>query len=189
MKLSFLNNILLAGRIILPAILCFLFNYLGNGYDHFEIIIIPFSLLIVLPNFDKIKLNIFKTLVLSLLFSCITFFASILLPLGIGYPIEFLLKLNNTSENLSEFIFKLIAIISYCIISPAIIFFWHKKLFIILKNGLTKKITFLTYIVLIVTLFAIEIKASLAIASWQFIMVLALQLRLYKDELKTLSLG
>jgi hypothetical protein len=177
------NYILLFIKILLPPIICFLCNYLGDGYNHFEIIIVPFSLLIVLPNLNKRKKGIVKTLILSLIFSFLTFFASILIPLGIGYPIEFLFTLNKVEPNLSEFIFKLIGIISYCIISPFIIFFWYKKLFIIPISKYTKGMSYLTLSLLTITLFIIEISGSLAIAVWQFIMVLALQLILYKKQI------
>jgi hypothetical protein len=43
--------------------------------------------------------------------------------------------------------------------------------------------SYLTFLLLTITLFIIEISGSLAIAVWQFIVVLALQLILYKKEI------
>lgn len=177
-KTKTLHSVILTAKILLPAVFCFLCNYLLNGYDNLEVVLIPFTLLIVLPNLNHTKYNITKTIILVALCTILSFAASILISLGIGYPIEFFMNLNDVSENTSELIFKFVSIISYCFISPAIIFYWHRKLFVTSKY--TKVIYLVTCVALTIALFMIDIKASLAIALWQLIMMLALQFSIYQ---------
>lgn len=192
--MSKLNNIVLLLKIFIPPTLSFFINYWGDGYNHFEIIIIPFSLLIILPNIDKVKMNIIKTLILSLIFTTLTFFVSILIFLGIGQSLEYIMNLNNIEDDVSTIMFIIVGIISYCIIPPAIIFFWQEKLLIIPKSKLNKIITYSTFIVLSVTLtlfLTIDINtntvgSSKTIAIWQFITVIALQIILYQKDIQSL---
>lgn len=185
------NNFLLVGRIILPGILCFLFNYLGNGYDHFEIIIIPFAILIVIFNKIKMKYNFIATLIISLILSFITFNASILLYLGIGYPIEYLLSISNSKEFATEFIYKIIAILSYSVFPLILIFYWHSKLFNMSKANFRKHIKYMAFLLTSIFVFFCfdfddKIKGSIVISIWQLIIVLALQIILYQKELTLL---
>lgn len=193
MNSSLLKNILLIVRVILPAILCFLFNYLGDGYNHFEIIIIPFAVLIVLFNKVKVKYKFIATLILSLILSFISFNASILLFLGLGYPTEFLLNQVNSKEVVNEFIYKIIAILSYSVLPLILIFYWHSRLFKVSKTNYRKYIKYIAFLLTsIFIFFSFESddknKGSFVISIWQFIVALALQLILYQEELKAILL-
>ena len=181
-----LKNLFLLLKILLPPSICFLMNYFGDGYNHFEIVIIPFALLIVLPNISKAKYNIFLTIILSLILSSITFFASIYIYLGIGYPLEYLFNLYNLSTNVMEIIFNILSIVTFNIISPLLVLFWYKKLFFLDKNKFTKYVLYSTFLTITIALLIIKAKSSLVIAIWQFIMVLSIQLMTYQQELKYL---
>ncbi len=178
------SYILLAIRLLLPAVICSFLNYFLDGYNHFEIILIPFSLSIILFNFHKGSYNFLLTLILTILFSIATLFVSILLGLGIGYPLEFLFHLISLENKISELIFELIATLSYSIFSPFLIFFWYKKLFKVPKNKFTKYVSYFTCVLQIILILSFDIKNSIMIAIWQFVMLLALQLILYQKELK-----
>lgn len=188
MNSSLLKNSLLVGRTIVPAILCFLFNYLGDGYNHFEIIIIPFAVSIVIFNKAKVKYKFITTLIISLILSFITFNVSILFFLGLGYPTEFLLNQINSKEVVNEFIYKTIAIISYSVLPLILIFYWHNRLFKVSKTNYMKYIAFLLTSIIIFFSFKFDDKNkdSFVISIWQFIVVLTLQLILYQNELKEL---
>ena len=175
-------------KILTPATFCFFWNYISDGYNDLEILFLPlpFSILIVLPNISKKRRNFFLILFLSIILSAVTLYASILIFFALGHTVEQMLNSNNIKDGLSEFILKLVGMVSYYIIPPAMIFFWYDKLFYIVKNKFTKSVFFFSFLVFVLAYFTTYNNFSTAIAIWQFIMALALQLILYQEEVKDL---
>lgn len=183
---SIFNDLFLIGRIILPAIICLLFNYLWDGYNHLGIIVIPFAVSIVVFSIDKMRYNTIITLLVLVILSLLLFFGSILLGLGIGFPSEYFLDILNTDDNFNEIIYKIVSIISFSIIPLILAFLVHGKLFKIPSGKFTKYIKCIT-LFLISVLILLQIKnGSLLIGIWEFILAFALQLLIYQKEIRSL---
>ncbi|MCH4824574.1 hypothetical protein ML462_15480 [Gramella lutea] len=167
-------------KIILPAIICFLINYLGDGYDNFLIVIIPFSLLIILCSYHKMKYNFIITFISLIILSFISLYGSILIYLGGSRILE---NLMNLKEGFPELIYGIAYILSFSIFPLILIFYVQEKLFKITKSNFTNYIKGLAFSLLSFLMLMEINNGSLLIGIWQFITVLGTQSFLYQKEL------
>tara|TARA_B100000929_G_C15356143_1_gene369334 strand:+ start:84 stop:650 length:567 start_codon:yes stop_codon:yes gene_type:complete len=177
------KNIAVVIKIVLPAVICFLFNYYGNGYDNIYIVIIPFSLVIALSGISKLKYNFAITLFATTVLSYIILYASIFTYLGLGRSLEFLLNLMNSADEYTMLIFRFIFIFSLSIFPLILIFYIHQRLFEIPKTKLTNYIKTIAFLSLSCLMLLNPNNGSILIGIWQFITLLALQSILYQNEI------
>lgn len=191
MNSSLSKNILLVGRIILPAIMCAfivqfcLTNHIGDYYFW------TFPLIIIFFNIEKTKYNITLSCLLSTILSILVYFLSIIIYGVIFSLIDFLFISRSNSYN---FIFgidinTLRFLIPIAIISPLLMFYCYGILFKIQKSRFDNFVKLGTIILLIaytILLMIFKNKENYLYVGWQFIMALALQLILYQNELKAL---
>ena len=170
-------------KIVLPAIICFLINYLGDGYDDFLIVIIPFSILITLCSYHKLKYNFIITLISLLILSFISLYGSILIYLGVSRILE---NLMSSKESFAESIYSIVYILSFSIFPLVLIFNAQEKLFKITKSNFTNYIKGLAFSSLSFLMLMDINNGSLLIGLWQFITILGLQSFLYQKELISL---
>ncbi|MFK5968981.1 MAG: hypothetical protein QM487_02520 [Candidatus Marithrix sp.] len=178
------NNILLLAKIILPSIICallFIILEFDIGYH-----VLFFSLVIILFNFGKIKYSHTLSFILSAGLSYMVFFVSIALYFGIGYIIMQIIELDKL-DDISIFGYKskqLLLLIPVAIISPILMFLSFQILFKIEKSNYFKIIKWITIIMLsIIGIIRQNFENEYSSIYWQFAMVFALQLILYKKEL------
>ena len=176
MKL-FERNIILFGKLFLPAISCAIsiniFNIIFRDYTYATLIF--FGLIIVLFNFNKLKYNYFISFGISVILSYITFFVAIAINFGIAFIILQLIKLKLINDNYS---------IPFEIISPLLMFKSYQILFEIKKNIFFKIIKWGAIALFIIYGLIFKILDNKYFIFWQFIMALSLQLILYQDEIK-----
>lgn len=185
---SLLNVILLAGRIILPAILsCLLVLCFLGGYKEY-LIIGTFGIAIILFNYGKTKYNYFLSFLISVILSYIVFFLSIVIPGVVGY----IVTLGNSDKKIEGVILgydinALLFLIPTAIVSPLIMFYSYRILFKIEKTSYFNYIKLISVLILVLLgMFQDFYNNNYTYIYWQVIMLLALQLILYQKELEVL---
>jgi len=196
MNSSLLKNILLVGRVILPAILCAFFVFLFEKLEYFKynsiyFVISSFGIITVLLNLKKIKYNIVISLILSLNLCFFVFFVSMAIGGGIFYFLEKIMSFFSLNiEESSNILFNSNNITSIAIIAPLLMFYLYSFILKINRSRFFYITIFSSIVILIVlgltkVLFGNNVKMFIV---WQFIVALALQLILYQEELKAILL-
>ena len=192
MESTFIKKRILISKIFLPTATCFILVYLFQTLDFFKYssfyyTFLSFGILITLFNLNKIRYVITINLISSVSLSFLVFFLSLLIEGGLVYLYEMLLTIFNLDFMKPIAIKQQENIISVAILSPILMFYSYKLLFQI-KNNRSFKITALISIIILLSLRLtnLMIQEIHLFIYWQTIMVLALQLVLYQDELKVL---
>lgn len=184
---SFSSSIKLLLQISIPPIACSMLFFIIDWDISYHVLF--FSLLIVLSNPYKLKYNLPKSIILSIILSFITFSISLGLYLGIGLILMLFMNL----DRLEDYIFMgnnlkhILKIFPISIFSPLLMFKCYNILFQIERTPFIKKVRIITILVLIVTAFFMQKPSnSYFVFIWQFSMVFALQLILFKKEIKAI---
>ncbi|WP_452218998.1 hypothetical protein [Lacinutrix undariae] len=178
------NNLSLIFKIILPSLICALLSIifkLDIGYH-----ILFFGIIIVSFNLNKTKYTSLVSLIFSVGLSYLAFFISIGLYFGIGYIIMQFIELDKLEEvSIYRYNLKnLLMLLPFSIFSPILMFLFYKFLFKIKKSSYFKVIICVSIIILIIySIIKKDFENESSLAFWQFIMVLALQLMIYKNEI------
>jgi|GEM_PF-3348864 len=177
----------LASGIILPVIICFLLLLIKDFMGGFQFILI-FALIVILFNTNKLKYLISVSLLLSILLSFLIFFLSILISSIPFYLITGAVDIvsreaySNFPEN------KFFISLSVGVISPLLTVFGYTFLLDIKKDFLFNCIVILTICILFIIgmlgIYSNMINSLYLI--WQPTVLLALQLLIYKREIKVL---
>lgn len=194
MKSSLLKNILLVGRVILPAILCVLLICAFERLEYFKynaiyFIISSFGIIAILLNLKKIKHNFILSFLISVVLSYAVFFLSIF----ISGVIKFIFFMRGDIDKKVEGVVlgydinALLLLIPVAIVSPLLMFYSYRIIFKIEKTSYFIFIKWASIVVLILlgTINDFYDDGYMYIY-WQVTMALALQLILYQTELKAL---
>ena len=193
MKASVINKFVLISKIILPALVCLTLVLLFQKLEIFKynslyFTISSFGVVITLFNLKKIRYSIIINLISSVSLSFIILFLSLFIVGIIVYFIEKLPTGFNLNYINSMVIKESSNIISIAILSPLLMFYSYKLLFKI-NTSMYFKITATISILILLTLRLTKsmIEETYLFAFWQTIMVLALQLILYQNEIVELT--
>ncbi|WP_179343268.1 hypothetical protein [Winogradskyella ursingii] len=192
MRASIMNKSVLISKVILPVLVCFTLVLLFQKLEIFKynslyFTISSFGVVITLFNLKKIRYSIIINLISSVSLSFIVLFLSLFIVGVIIYFIEKIPTDFNSNYINSMVIKESSNIISIAILSPLLMFYSYKLLFKV-KTNRYFKITATISILILLTLRLTKsmIEETYLFAFWQTTMVLALQLILYQEELKTL---
>jgi hypothetical protein len=177
------KSILLSKIILLPLV-CVAIIYFLEVFIDFQFII-SFALLIIVFNMNKAK----NSFILSLFYSIILSFLVLILSMAVGKAFYFI-KDKLLLDIISNDYLKHLHIISKSIVSPLLMFYSYRILFKIEKTKYFTLVKWSSVCILVVFGFTkLFLKNDYLFMSWQFIMALALQLILYKEELRKLFIS
>lgn len=189
MNLSYLNNIWLLIKIALPSILCVLLLDLEDNFWGLQFVVI-FGLIIIPFNIKKLRNHLIGSLLLSIVLSFLVLFLSMGVGSAINYFINDLIgiKAKGDVSILNMQVNDITFFASVGIISPLLMFYGYGFLFKIERTNYFTYIKWISIIILVLLAMTnlLSSKNNSIPISWQLVMTLALQLILYKDELKSM---
>lgn len=180
------NTIITLGKIVLPIIACFGINlYLHKSY--YELLTISiFGILIVIFNYNKTRYNYLISILLSLILSNIVFFLSIALNFFLNYIAKGgdLEQSRDEISGILSIILSIIFLLTIAVISPLLMFICYGIIFKFKKSKFSFYIKGIAIGFLIIRgLIVGSMDDEYIYFYWQFVMLLSLQLILYKEEL------
>lgn len=176
------NTIITLGKIVLPIISCFGINlYLHKSY--YELLTVSiFGILIVIFNYNKTRFKYLISILLAMILSNIVFFLSIALDGAINYVVKGG-DLEQSNNGMSE-IFSIILLLITAVISPLLMFICYDIIFKFKKSKFSFYIKWVAIGTLIFKGLIVDyMDDEYGYFSWQFVMLLSLQLILYREEL------
>ncbi|MFT4781457.1 MAG: hypothetical protein ACJAZK_000017 [Psychroserpens sp.] len=189
MNTSYLNNFLLVCKIVLPTIVCITLLNLKDVFFGLQFVLI-FGFIIITFNNKKLKNHFIGSLLLSFILSFLVLFLSMVVGTGINYFITEIIGVGAKADiSISNMeVNDLPSLISIAIISPLLMFYCYQILFTIRKTNYLNYVKWISIIILVSLGFTniLSSKDNSIPISWQLIMILALQLILYQDELKSM---
>lgn len=176
-------------NIISPVILCLGLIYLIEKIEYFKyysfyLIILVFGVSIILFNNKKTNRNFTVSLLFSVILCFLVFFLSMFIAGVFTYCVEKIF-LKGLEINNNIILNRILNYIPVVIVSSLIMFYSYRLLFKIEMTNyffIVKWVSVLIILVIGLT----DFLNNYLLESWQFIMILALQLILNKDEIKNL---
>ena len=188
MKTTAIKRFVLISKIVTPILISLIVVYLFQKLDFFKynsfyFTVSSFGIIITLFNLKKIRYNIIINLISSISLSFVVLFLSLLIGGGFIHLNEKLLILFNLDHISSIVIKEPVNIISVTVLSPILMFRSYRLLFQIKKNKYFKIVTVVSILILLLLRLTEVIKFDdYLFVFWQSIMILALQIILYKNE-------
>jgi hypothetical protein len=189
MNKSYLNKFWLLYKVVLPTIICIILLNLKDIFFGLQFVLI-FGIMIIPFNSEKIKNHLIGSLLLSIILSFLVLFLSMAIGSLINYFVTDILGLKTEVDTsiLNMEVNDLPFLISVTIVSPLLMFYCYNLLFIIKKTNYLNYVKWISIIILVLLGITnvLSSKDNSIPISWQLIMILALQLILYPDEIKKL---
>lgn len=176
------NTIIPLGKIVLPIIFSFGINlYLYKSTNELLTVTI-FGILMVIFNYNKTRFKYLISILLALILSNIVFFLSIALNFLLNYVVQGG-DVEESRDEISE-ILSIIFFLTTALISPLLMFICYGIIFKFKKSKFSIYIKGMAIGSLIIRGFIVgSWDDEYIYFYWQFVMLLSLQLILYREEL------
>ena len=188
MKTTAIKRFVLISKIVTPILISLIVVYLFQKLDFFKynsfyFTVSSFGILITIFNLKKIRYGIIINLISSISLSFLVFFLSLLIEGGLIYLYEELLTIFGLDFIKPIAIKQQENIISIAILSPILMFYSYKLLFQIKNNRYFKVMALISIIILLTLRLTNQMIEEIHLfIYWQSIMILALQIILYENE-------